>query len=284
MCTPDRTDAALQDSTALPQLIDATLVVNNRIAVLTFNRDDVRNALTGTELVNDLLRAIEWANRAEEVSVMVITGAGAAFSSGGNVKEMRDRSGIFGGSVMAIQNQYRRGIQQLPLAMERAEIPLIAAVNGPAIGAGFDLTCMCDLRIASSKALVGETFINLGIIPGDGGAWFLQRLIGYQKAAELTFTGRLVEAEEARELGIFLEVVEAEQLLPRALALAGQIAAKPPHAVRLTKRLMKMAQRTELPGFLDLCACFQGMSHHTNDHLEAINAFLEKRQGDFRGE
>jgi enoyl-CoA hydratase/carnithine racemase len=167
--------------------------------------------------------------------------------------------------------------------MEQAEIPLIAAVNGPAIGAGFDLACMCDLRLASSRAVVGETFLNLGIIPGDGGAWFLQRLIGYQRAAELTLTGRLVKAEEALQLGIFLEVVEPEALLVRSLELAGQIAAQPPQALRLTKRLLKRAQREGLADFLDVCASFQASAHHTYDHHEAVAAFLEKRPPVFIG-
>jgi enoyl-CoA hydratase/carnithine racemase len=215
--------------------------------------------------------------------VLVITGDGAAFCSGGNVKEMQERSGLFAGTPLEIQDQYRRGIQQIPLALHTAEIPVIAAVNGPAMGAGFDLACMCDLRIASNRALVGGTFINLGIIPGDGGAWFLQRLIGYQRAAELLFSGRVVKAQEALQLGLFLEVVEPELLLPRVRELADQIAAKPPQALRLTKRMMKLAQRSELPDFLDLCAGFQAMAHHTEDHLEAVGAFLEKRTPHFSG-
>jgi enoyl-CoA hydratase/carnithine racemase len=214
---------------------------------------------------------------------MILTGAGSAFSSGGNVREMSERSGIFGGSTQQIQDQYRRGIQRIPLAMEAAEVPLIAAINGPAIGAGFDLTCMCDLRLGSDKAVMGETFVNLGIIPGDGGAWFLQRLIGYQRAAELTLTGRLVSAQEALELGILLEITAPDQLMGRAMELATQIASKPPRAVRMTKRLLKHAQRGTLPDFLDLCACFQGMAHHTDDHVEAVQAFLEKRPGDYKG-
>ncbi len=268
---------------SLPQLVDSSLNVKDRVALLTFERDDVRNALTGTALIDDILKTLDWVNRDEEVSVLVITGDGAAFSAGGNVKEMQERSGIFGGSVLEIQNQYRRGIQQIPLALHKAEVPVIAAVNGPAIGAGMDLACMCDMRIGSNKALLGQTFINLGIVSGDGGAWFLQRLIGYQKAAELTFTGRLVKADEAKDLGLLLEVVEPQELLPKAMELAGQIAAKPPVSVRLTKRLMKMAQRQELPDFLDMCATFQGMCHHTEDHIEAIAALLEKRQGTYRG-
>lgn len=268
----------------LPTLKDSSLNVEKRVAVLSFMRNDVRNALTGTALIDDIVQTVNWVNNEPEVSVLVITGEGTAFSSGGNVKEMQSQSGSFAGSPMEIQDHYRRGIQQIPLALHKAEVAVIAAVNGPAIGAGFDLACMCDIRIASTKAQVGEAFINLGITPGDGGAWFMQRLIGYQRAAELTFTGRIVKADEALQLGIFLEVVEPEELMPRAMELAGQIAAKPPLTLRLTKRMMKLAQRSELPDFLDLCACFQTMAHHTEDHLEAVNAFLEKRPPSYRGQ
>ena len=267
----------------LPELRESSLDVHNRVAVLTMKRDDVRNALTGTALVDDIVRTVQWANSEPAISVLVLTGDGSAFCSGGNVKQMQAKSDSFSGSPFQIQDQYRRGIQQLPLALHAAEIPIIAAVNGPAVGAGFDLACMCDLRIASTRAQVGETFINLGITPGDGGAWFLQRLVGYQRAAELTLTGRVIKADEALAIGLFLEVVEPEQLMARALELAGQMAAKPPQALRLTKRMMKMAQRSELPDFLDLCASFQAMAHHTEDHHEAVEAFLEKRAPVYKG-
>ena len=268
----------------VPVLQDSSLELDGRVALLTLQRNDVRNALTGTALIDDIVRTVNWANAEHAVSVLVITGDGTAFSSGGNVKEMSEQSASFSGSAISIQDQYRRGIQQIPLALHKAEIPVIAAVNGPAVGAGFDLACMCDIRIASTRAQVGETFINLGITPGDGGAWFMQRLIGYQRAAELTLTGRVIMAAEALQLGLFLEVVEPEQLMPRALELAAQMASKPPLTLRLTKRMMKLAQRSDLPDFLDLCACFQAMAHHTTDHLEAVSAFLEKRTGRYHGE
>ena len=154
-------------------------------------------------------------------------------------------------------------------------VPVIAAGNGPAIGAGFDLANMADLRLAADNAKFGETFLNLGIIPGDGGAWFLQRLIGYQKAFELTLTGRVIDANEAKQLGIVMDVVPADQLMDAAMTLARSIAQQPAKATRLTKRLMKMAQRTELRDFLDICACFQGMSHNEPEHLEAVNRMLD---------
>lgn len=266
-----------------PRLVDAKIEIDDRIAILTLNRDDVRNELTGTNLANDIVQVTDWINTAEAVSVLVLTGAGKAFSAGGNVKHMRDREGSFGGNVYEVQKKYREGIQRIALAMHRLEVPSIAAVNGPAIGAGFDLATMCDIRLAADEAVMGSTFLNLGIVPGDGGAWFLQRLLGPQRAAELIFTGRLFKASEAQAMGIVLESVPGPELLPRAFDLARTIAAKPPQALRMAKRLLKAAPKMELPEFLELCATFQGICHNTADHLEAVSAFLEKRQPEFRG-
>ncbi|MDN3520035.1 enoyl-CoA hydratase-related protein [Halomonas ramblicola] len=263
-------------STTRPTLTDARLALEGRVATLTLDRHDVRNALTGTALVDDIVATADWVNACDAVSVLVITGAGSAFSAGGNVKDMASRGGDFAGDVAEVADRYRRGIQRIPLALDAVEVPIIAAVNGPAIGAGFDLANMADLRIASSRAKFGETFLNLGIIPGDGGAWFLQRLIGYQRAFELTLSGRVIDAEEARELGIVLEVCEPKALMARAEELAARIAAQPPKATRLTKRLMKMGSRMELKDFLDLCAVFQGMCHNEPEHLDAVHAMLEK--------
>lgn len=278
----------MTDSLNLPTLTDSSLSIENRVALLIFQRHDVRNALTGTGLIDDIVNVAQWVNRTPEVSVLILTGDGSAFSAGGNIKEMSERDGThkdgaFGGDVYEVQNKYRQGIQRIPLAMSQIDVPVIAAVNGPAIGAGFDLTCMCDLRIGSSKALLGETFVNLGIIPGDGGAWFLQRLIGYQKAAELTLTGRVIGAEEAKQLGILLDVVEPEQLLEKAIEMANRMAEKPPQALRMTKRLLKTAQKMELPEFLEHCALMQGVCHNTADHMEAVNAFVEKRTANYQG-
>ena len=263
-------------TTPQPALRDATLEVADRIATLTLNRPDVLNALTGTALADDIVAVADWVNRADEVSVLILTGAGKAFSAGGNVKDMATRSNDFAGSVAEVAERYRRGIQRIPLAMQGIEVPVIAAVNGAAIGAGCDLACFADLRLAADNARFGETFVNLGIVPGDGGAWFLQRLVGYQRAFELTLGGRLIDAAEAKSIGLVLDVVPAAELLSRARELAATFAAKPAHAVRLTKRLMKMAQRLELPDFLALTATFQGICHNEPAHLEAVEALLAK--------
>lgn len=266
--------------TDLPALKDAALTIEGRIAVLTFKRDDVRNALTSTDLVNDIPNTLAWANANPEISVLIMTGEGSAFSAGGNIKTMGERAKA---PPFVLQQNYKRGIQRIPIALEEAEIPVIAAVNGPAIGAGFDMANMCDIRIGSTNAQFGETFINLGIVPGDGGAWFLQRLLGYQRAADLVFSGRIVKAEEAKEIGILLEVTTPEELMPRAMEIAGKIAAKPPLAVRYNKRLMKLAQRQNLDEHLEVCSAFQAICHKTEDHAEALAAFFEKRSGRFTG-
>ncbi|MGY0217538.1 enoyl-CoA hydratase-related protein [Endozoicomonadaceae bacterium StTr2] len=257
-----------------PELADAILTVENRVAVLTMNRHDLRNALTGSQLTEDIVTTAKWVNTASDVSVLVITGAGSAFSAGGNIHDMAGRKGDFAGDAAECAERYRRGIQRIPLALQEVEVPIIAAVNGAAIGAGFDLANMADIRIASNRARFGETFLNLGIIPGDGGAWLMQRLIGYQRAFELTMTGRIVDAEEALKLGVVMEVIEPGQLMPRVLELAEQMAKQPPKAVRMTKRLMKSAQKMELKEFLDLCACFQGMCHNEPEHLDAVKKMI----------
>lgn len=266
--------------TELPQIRDCELTVDGRVATLTFKRDDVRNTLTGTELTSDIVATLAWANGNPEISVLIVTGEGSAFSAGGNLKAMRERGKS---APHELEQYYRDGIQRIPLAMEQAEVVVIAAVNGPAIGAGFDLASMCDLRIGSTNAQFGETFVNLGIIPGDGGAWLLARMLGPQRAAELVYTGRIVKAEEARDIGILLEVTEPERLLARARELAGVIAAKPPLAIRYAKRLMKLAQRQGLEEHLAACASLQAILQKTDDHAEALAAFFEKRSAQFQG-
>jgi enoyl-CoA hydratase/carnithine racemase len=265
----------------LPVLKDAALELEGHVAVLTFKRDDVRNALTGTGLVDDICATLEWANAGPDVSALILTGAGSAFSAGGNIKNMRERA--MTSSAAEMEHFYRHGIQRIPRAMNASEVALIAAVNGPAIGAGCDLANMCDIRIGSTQAQFGETFVNLGIMSGDGGGWFLQRAVGTQRAAELTLTGRIVKAEEARAIGILLEVTEPDRLLPRAREIAGQIAAKPPLAVRYAKRALRLAQQQGLEEHLESCASFQGALQKTGDHLEALAAFFEKRTGVYKG-
>lgn len=262
---------------------DITYEVAERVAVLTLNMPDTRNSISGQQTIEEIEDACRRTQYDDEVSVLIVTGAGKSFSSGGNVKAMRERAAEMSGPAVHLQERYRRGIQRIPLAIDSLDVPVIAAVNGHAIGAGCDLAMMCDIRIASSAAVFGETFVNLGIIPGDGGSWFLVRQIGYQNAAELTFTGKVVDAQEAQRLGMVSRVVEPEQLMPEARALAETIAAKPPRTLRLAKRILKQAQRTSLSDFLDICAVTQGIVQTSEDHKSAIEAFLDKSTPVFKG-
>ena len=255
---------------------------DKHIVTLTMNEPERRNPLTGNTAVEEMLAAIARIEADRSVRAVILTGAGTAFSSGGNIRDMeRHASGSVPG--MEIRQDYRRGIQQLPLALFNLEVPVIAAVNGAAIGAGLDLACMCDIRIASEHAKFAESFVKLGIIPGDGGAWLLPRIIGLSRAAELTFTGQTIDAQQALEWNLVSRVVPHDALLPSAQDLARSIAANPPHAVRLAKRLLREGMHCRLDTLLEMSAAYQALSHQTADHREAVSAFIEKRSPAFNG-
>jgi enoyl-CoA hydratase/carnithine racemase len=253
------------------------------IAVLTLNQPETRNALTDMDLVDGVVDALEAANRDMEIRALIVTGAGPVFSSGGNIKHMRDKIGTFKGNADEVRENYRAGIQRIPLAFHNLEIPSIAAVNGPAYGAGCDLTLMCDIRIASHTAIFAENFVKVGIIPGDGGAWFLPRVVGLPRAMEMTFTGEPVDAAKAEAWGLVSRVVEPEELMNAAKDIAARIAVNPPQALRWAKRLIREGQQTPLDALLDMAGEFQGKLHQSEDHLEAVNAILEKRKPKFTG-
>lgn len=196
---------------------------------------------------------------------------------------MRLGGGLNDPSPTTTRRNYRNGIQRLPILFESIEVPVIAAVNGPAIGAGCDLACMCDIRIASEKAKFAESFVKMGIVPGDGGAWLLPRVVGWSKASEMAFTGQLLTAADALACGLVSRVVAAEALMDEAKAMAAQIAANPPHAVRMTKRLIRESRLASLSTILEASAAAQALCHTTKDHAEAVDAFFEKRVPTFTG-
>jgi 2-(1,2-epoxy-1,2-dihydrophenyl)acetyl-CoA isomerase len=263
----------------------ARLTVERRDHVLVITLDDppTRNALHGDDLFQAFEQAARLANDDLDIRAVVLTGAGLAFSSGGNVRDMHERKGMFGGAPQEIAEQYRMGIQRIPRALLALDVPAIAAVNGPAIGAGCDLACMCDLRIASERAVFAESFVKVGIVPGDGGSWLLPRIVGYARAAEMAFTGDMIDAREALALGLVSRVVPADRLMESAMDLAGRIARNPPHVLRWTKRLLKESQHQRLDTVLTMAASFQALAHQTADHAEAVAAMLEKRTPEFKG-
>ena len=258
--------------------------MNGHVVTLTLNRHETRNAISEDEMVEAIVESCDRINADLDVRVAIITGAGSAFSSGGNVKDMRDKKGMFDGTASEIRDGYRNGIQRIPRAIAALEVPIIAAVNGVAIGAGCDLTMMCDMRIASEKALFAESFVKVGLIPGDGGAWFLPRVIGVSRANEMAFTGEPVNAETALSWGMVSRVVSADELMDAANELAAKIAANPPAALRMTKKLLKEGEHSRLDSLLEMSASLQALAHQTKDHAEAVDAIIEKRPPTFIGE
>lgn len=252
------------------------------VVTLTMCQPERRNPLTGNTAVAEILAACERIAADSSVRAVILTGEGPAFSSGGDIKTMQQQS--FGDvDGMRIRDDYRRGIQRLPLALFNLEVPAIAAINGAAVGAGLDLACMCDLRVASDKARFAESFVKMGIIPGDGGAWLLPRVIGMARAAELSLTGRMIDAATALQWGLVSQVVPPEELLNAANALASEIAANPPQVTRMTKKLMREGMHQSLASLLELSAAYQALAHQTADHREAVSAFLDKRTPEFKG-
>jgi enoyl-CoA hydratase/carnithine racemase len=256
---------------------------HGHVAVLTLNRPETRNALSGEAMFAAFEQLFAEIDADTGVRAAVLTGAGSAFCSGGNIAEMRERTGMFGGSPQEIARNYREGIQRIPRAFQQLRVPIIAAVNGPAMGAGNDLACMCDLRIASTTARFAESFVKVGIVPGDGGCWLLPRVVGAAKAAELALTGDTIAAEEALRIGLVSRVVAPEALMDEAMKLANRIAANPPQVLRWTKQLLQEARTQTLDEALDSAGRLQGLAHHTADHVEAVASFFEKRPPVFRG-
>jgi enoyl-CoA hydratase/carnithine racemase len=250
------------------------------ILVLTMNQPETRNALTGNSAVEEFVAACAEVQADRAIRAVVITGEGPVFSSGGNVKDMQK---YFQQSLSpdTIREEYRKGIQRIPKALYHLDVPVIAAVNGPAIGAGCDLTCMCDIRIASEKATFAESFVKVGIVPGDGGAWLLPRAVGLSKASEMAFTGEALNAQEALACGLVSRVVPPEQLMEAALTLARKIAANPGGVLRMTKRLLREGQQSTLESLLEISASYQAIAHMEPDHHEAVKAFVEKRRPNF---
>jgi enoyl-CoA hydratase/carnithine racemase len=252
------------------------------VVMLTLNEPATRNAISPA-IVEQFVAYCARINQDMSVRCVIVTGAGEGFSSGGNVKEMRDRTGLFGGTPAEIRRGYLHGIQQIPLAMYDLQVPSIAAVNGFAVGAGCDLSLMCDIRIAADNAEFAESFMRVGLVSGDGGAWFLPRVVGLSRAYEMTFTGNFIKADKALEWGLVSRVVPKAELLAEAQKMAKQIAAHPPQSIRMCKKLVRDSAAISLPTHLEMAASMQALIQHTADQHEAVTAFLDKRKPVFKG-
>ncbi|MEM8827507.1 MAG: enoyl-CoA hydratase-related protein, partial [Pseudomonadota bacterium] len=202
-----------------------------------------------------------------------------SFCAGGNLNEIRALSAEK--TPLEIADWYRTGIQNIPLTFEKISVPVVAAVNGHAIGAGCDLACMADIRIAGERATFAESFLRVGIIPGDGGAWLLPRIVGHARAMHMLLTAEGVAAARALDWGLVTDVVPDADLMTRATGIAEAVAAQPPRALREAKRLLRQAADQSLADSLAEAAVMQGVLQKTDEHREAVAAILEKRKPSF---
>jgi len=235
---------------------------------LTFNLPEKRNAIT-LSMVESLVTVLNEADWDPEIKVIILTGQGSAFCAGGDIKAMKEKSGMFAGSSEELRQIYMNGIQRIPRSIESLQTPIIAMVNGPAIGAGLDIACMCDLRVASSKALFGETFAKIGLVPGDGGTFFLPRVVGYAKAMEMSLTARVYTAIEALEMGLLSSLTSESELEAVTRSLAEKIAENSFTALTMIKKGLRGAR--DLDTQLDLMAAFQGITQRTQDHFDRLD-------------
>lgn len=251
------------------------------VVTVTLDRPEARNAITEPEQSREFVDFCDAMANDRSVRAIILTGAGKAFCAGGDVKMMRDRQGMFAGTPFDQRTAYRTTVQTIGNAMYNLEVPVIAAINGHAIGLGLDISLMCDIRIMAEDAVVAESYVKLGIIPGGGGAWLLPRIVGLARASQMTLTGDAINAQTALEYGLVAEILPGADLLDRARAIATSVAANPGHATRMAKRLMREGMDQKLPTHLEMAAAFQALAHHTQDHAEAMDAFLAKRTPEF---
>jgi enoyl-CoA hydratase/carnithine racemase len=253
--------------------------VDGHTAIITLNRPEARNAFSA-EMIALWHQFLKEAQTDENIRVIIVTGNGDTFCSGGDVRQMAE------GKLRSwdMKTFLWEGVHRIVLQLEDLDKPVIAAINGAAMGAGMDMAIMCDLRVCSDRARLGESYILMGVVPGDGGAYFLPRLVGIAKALELLLTGDVLSAQEALTYGIVNKVVPHEGLLEEAMALAEKIASRPPLAIRMTKRAVYQAQTSTLRAHLDYISSQISLLSETRDHREAARAFLEKRQPVFVGE
>lgn len=241
------------------------------VGVMTLNRPDALNSMN-LLMREEMFLALEAMGKDDEIKVIVITGAGRAFSAGGDVKEQ-------GAGFDAISGRDRiRNLHRTLMVMVNIEKPIIAAVNGLAVGAGFNLALACDMIIAADDAKFSQVFINIGFIPDFGGAYFLPRLVGLARAKELVFTGRTIKAQEAKEIGLVTQVVPKEQLESVVMELAGTMAQRSAKALAFDKSMLNRSLDSDLPTMLEFEAFAQGICFQSEEHKEALRKLLDKKK------
>lgn len=254
-----------------------TFAVEDGVGVISLNDPATGNSMT-TALSVRLAALLEDIADRRDVHCVVIRGNGKCFCSGGNVKDMQNKSDLLAGSPLEMNDKLRTQLQRITKAIHALDVPTIAAVQGPAVGAGCDLALMCDIRIGSESAVLAESFLRLGLVSGIGGAWFLTRIVGLARAMEMTFTSEFVNAEKALEYGILSRVVPDAGLDDTVMSLARRIAKSPPNALRMAKRLVRESAQGSLSQSLELAASMQAIMISSDEHQAAVKEFLARSE------
>jgi 2-(1,2-epoxy-1,2-dihydrophenyl)acetyl-CoA isomerase len=248
------------------------------VTKVLLNHPSKKNALDD-EMIIELVSILDELNKDSSCRVVLLGSLNNVFCSGGDIKAMLDKKEMFEGGSIELREQYHFGIQEISRAMERFRKPIVAVLDGACIGAGADLACMCDMRIGSDKLFFAETFSNLALVPGDGGTFFLSRVIGYSKAMELYLTARPVKAKEAHDIGLINFIEDSEKVWNRAMTIASDIASKPPVSIEMTKQALKETfQNRNLESNLNLLSAFQGITQMSDDHQRGLKNLKSKRE------
>jgi 2-(1,2-epoxy-1,2-dihydrophenyl)acetyl-CoA isomerase len=249
---------------------------------ITLNRPERGNAYS-TPMVKELVQALQMGDQNHDVRVMILKAEGEHFCTGGDIKFMAEQSEMFAGSSLELRQQYHFGIQEIPRQIERLQKPLLSLIQGSAVGAGCDLVAMTDLRFATPEASFSESFNRVGLVPGDGGSYFLIRAIGYSRAMEMFFLGKKYSAKEAHQMGLVHAVFEAGQILNEVKKIALKIAQFPPEAVWMTKRALVQAYQDNLHHHLEMMSAYQALTQRSEDHFLSLENLKNQETRPYNG-
>lgn len=264
--------------TTMPDLI---YEVKDHLARITMNRPEHLNCFS-EEMIHLWTLALEDIRDRDDVYAVLLSGNGKAFCAGGDVKAMAAGDGFFEShdditsTALARKNSLWKGIQRIPLILEEIDKPVIAKIHGAAVGAGLDMALMCDVRIASETATLSESYFNAGIVPGDGGAYFLPRLVGRDRALDMFWTAKVLKGTEAERIGLVTNVVPADQLDDYVENYMQKLLEAPQQAMRLTKRAIYQSEQSTLRSSLDLISSFMGIVTELDDYRTRTAALVER--------
>lgn len=268
---------------------DLLFTVENNVARIVLNRPESLNAFS-EEMINLWIEALETVRDSEDIRVLIVSGNGRGFCSGGDIKSMAKGEGFlhsdgtndYSSTSLARKNSIWKKVQRVPLILQEIDKPVIAVLHGFAFGAGFDMALACDIRIAETNTKIAESYVKVGIVPGDGGAYFLPRLVGVDRALELLWTGEVLSAQQAKDLGLVTHVVDAQQLDQFVEEYVEKLVNAPQQVIRFTKRAVYQGLETNLRTSLDMISSSMGIVTELEDYQEGVNALITKRKPSFR--